>query len=202
MNHTQIDQKLNPLISERWSPRAFDGSSVSEEQLNSLFEAGRRAASSYNIQPWRFIYARKEDENEYQKLFDSLMEPNQTWAHTAPVLMATIARIHDNNGNPNPYAWHDVGLAMGNLINQAMHQGLYIHQMGGYYAEKARANLEIPDGFEPVAMAAIGYPGSTDQLPENLQAFEKEESPRKPLTEIVFKGKWGRAFSKDNNNLN
>ncbi len=199
MNKSDIESNLNPLIEKRWSPRAFDSQPVSEAQMTRLLEAARRAASNYNVQPWRFIYAHKTDEEGYKQIFDALMEPNQIWANSAPVLMTTIARIHNNAGEPNPHSWHDVGLAMGNLTMQAMHEGLYVHQMGGYYADKARENLSIPEGFEPVAMVAIGYPGDPNQLPEDLKQAEITESQREPLANLVYKGKWGTVPNHFNN---
>lgn len=195
MNNSIMEEKINSLIAKRWSPRAFDGQPVMEEQMTRLLEAARRAASNYNIQPWRFIYAHKTDEESYQQIFDALMEPNQIWADSAPVLMTTIARTHNNAGDPNAHSWHDVGLAMGNLTMQAMHEGLYVHQMGGYYGEKAKQNLDIPEGFEPVAMVAIGYPGDPEQLPDDLKQAEISESEREPLANIVFKGQWGSTPS-------
>lgn len=191
MNLTNLEKSLNPLILERWSPRAFAETPVTEEQITRLFEAAKRAPSSYNIQPWRFIYTHKE-ESGYNDFFDALMEPNQQWAKQAPVLFITLAQTHDNSGNPNPYSWHDVGIAMGHLLMQATHDGLRIHQMGGYYADKARENLRIPEGFEPVAMGAIGYEGDPESLPEPFMENELSPATRKPIKELLFKGQWGR----------
>jgi len=52
----------------------------------SLFEAARWAPSSYNNQPWRFIYA--ERDSEYWDAFLSLLVPfNKAWAQHAGVLI-------------------------------------------------------------------------------------------------------------------
>jgi hypothetical protein len=57
--------------------------------------------------------------------------------------------------------------------------------MQGFDYELARANLQIPDNFEVMAMIAIGRRGPKDNLPPQLQ--EKEQpNDRKPLTEIVM----------------
>jgi nitroreductase len=52
-----------------------------------LFEAARWAPSSYNNQPWRFIYAKRD--TQYWKL---LVEGNKAWAQNASVLIVVIAR--------------------------------------------------------------------------------------------------------------
>jgi hypothetical protein len=55
----QSKYKINPLILHRWSPRSMTGEELDEETIMSLFEAARWAPSSYNNQPWRFIYAKR-----------------------------------------------------------------------------------------------------------------------------------------------
>jgi nitroreductase len=185
------EAQLSSLITDRWSPRSFTEDDVSSDQLTRLLEAARRAPSSFNIQPWHFIYARKSDGEAYQNLFDCLMDANKGWAQLAPVLMISVTQTNQNDGNPNYYARHDVGMAMGNLLAQATYEGLAVHQMGGYHASKARENLNIPEGYEPVAMVAVGYQGPAEQLPEDLQKVESQDSsPRKDLSEFVFKGTW------------
>lgn len=186
---------IHDLIKRRWSPRAFSDQPVEKEKLLHLLEAARWAASSFNEQPWRFLIATKEDKAEYEKLFSTLVPGNQAWAMQAPVLMLTVAKLQFAlNQKPNRHAFHDVGLAMGNLSLEATELGLFIHQMAGFSVEKARELFEIPPDAEPVAMVAIGYPGDPKTLPENLR--EKELSPRqrKSLEELVYFGKWEKIW--------
>jgi nitroreductase len=56
------NHSIHELIARRWSPYAFSDRPVSDEDLRSLFEAARWAASSYNEQPWRYIVATKARE--------------------------------------------------------------------------------------------------------------------------------------------
>jgi Nitroreductase family len=55
----QAKYKINPLILHRWSPRSMTGEELDDDIIMSLFEAARWALSSYNNQPWRFIYAKR-----------------------------------------------------------------------------------------------------------------------------------------------
>src|SRR5215470_19811469 len=90
---------IHGIISERWSPRAFDARPVEPEKLRSLFEAARWAASSYNAQPWFFILASKDDQENYKKILESFVEFNQGWAKYAPVVGLSVARLKfENNG--------------------------------------------------------------------------------------------------------
>lgn len=74
--HRKSDHPIQPLILNRWSPRAMTGEPISDELLMSLFEAARWAPSCYNIQPWRFVYA-KRDTQHFSKFLDLLVEFNK-----------------------------------------------------------------------------------------------------------------------------
>ena len=191
MTSTENKIAVHSLIEKRWSPRAFEDTAVEQEQLEALFEAARWAPSAMNEQPWRFIYATKEDVGAYERLLSCLVEANQVWAKNAPVLFVSVAKkAYDFNGNANSHAWHDVGMATANLVLQATDLDLHVHLMGGFSADKAREVLGIPEGFEAVTMGAVGYAGDPEGLPEQLKAREVAPRQRKPLNEIAFNGKW------------
>jgi nitroreductase len=182
------------VISQRWSPRAFDSRPVEPDKLRSLFEAARWAASSYNAQPWFFIVATKNDSEDFRKILDCFIEFNQSWAKNAPVLALSVARLKfEHNGEPNRHAFHDVGQAAATLALQATHLGLQVHQMAGILPDKARQIFSIPEGYEAVAGFAIGYPGDHNVLPDQLRQRELEPRSRKPLASFVFTGKWGQV---------
>jgi nitroreductase len=183
---------IEELLKRRWSPRAFADRPVEPERLLSLWEAARWAASTANQQPWYFIVATKEDAAEYARLLSCLRENNQQWASHAPVLMVSVAKLtFDANGQPNRHAFHDVGLAVANLILQATALGLGVHQMAGFYPDRVREIYEVPEGFEPVAGIVLGYPGDPATLPEDLRNRELAPRTRKPLEAFVFERSWG-----------
>jgi len=187
---------IHDLIARRWSPRAFDERTLEAGLLRSLFEAARWAPSSNNEQPWRFIVACKDRKEDWDRLFDCLLEGNKRWAFRAPVLMLSVASLNfEDDGAPNRHALHDTGLAAENLVLQATASGLAAHQMAGFDVEKARADLKIPSGFEPVAMIAIGYPGDPDALPERLRDRELRPRSRRRIEEWTFCGQWGAPIS-------
>src|SRR5437870_7446908 len=158
---------IEEILRRRWSPRAFSDRLVEPEKLQSLFEAARWAASSFNEQPWNFIVATKQNAEEHARLLSCLVEGNQRWARAVPVLMVSVAKLNfDKTGKPNRHAFHDVGMAVGNLITQATALDLFVHQMAGFSPEKVAELYKIPDQFEPVAAIAIGYGGSLEDLPE------------------------------------
>lgn len=183
------------LLRRRWSPRAFDDRPVESEKLRSLFEAARWAPSSNNGQPWRFLVATNENKTEYDRLFNCLVEANQKWAYRAPVLLLSVAKLQFEDGSQNRHALHDTGMAAENLVIQATALGLVTHQMAGFHIDQARANCLIPDGYEPVAMMAVGYPGDPGLLSDRLQARETQPRVRKPLSEFVYSATWEQPSS-------
>lgn len=182
---------VHELISARWSPRSFSDREVSPDALKTLFEAAHWAASSYNEQPWRFLVATKSDPAAYQKLLSILVEFNQGWAKTAPVLFIMAAKkTFSQNGTPNRFALHDAGQALAHLFLQATALGLHAHGMAGVDEQKARAELHIPDDYEVGAAVALGYLGRPEDLPEQYRAGETAPRQRKPISEIVFGADW------------
>jgi len=189
-----IQYPIHDLIKRRWSPRAFSDRSIKPETLQSLLEAARWAPSSNNEQPWSFIVAAKDDPDEFGRLLSCLVEGNSLWAQHAPVLMVSVARLSfEDDGQPNRHAFHDVGQAVANLIVQATALGLMVHQMAGFHPDKVRELYSVPKEFEPVAAMALGYPGDPQSLPDKLKKRELAPRERKPITEFVFTGRWGRT---------
>jgi len=187
-------------IARRWSPRAFSERPVEPEKIGSLLEAARWAPSSFNEPPWRFLVAaRHEDPEGFERLANCLVEGNRSWASRAPVLILTIAKTYfgDNPEKKNRHAWHDVGLAAAQLVLQATALGLSTHFMAGFDRGKAREVFEIPEGYEPVAVIAVGYRGDPASLPPELQERERAPRSRKPLEEIAFRGRFGEPMAEE-----
>jgi nitroreductase len=186
------DYPVHELIAARWSPYAFQNRPVPDADLCSLFEAARWAASSFNEQPWTYIVATKENPEQFQQLLSCLFEFNQGWAKAAPVLALGIIRLHsERDGQDNPAAFHDLGLAAGNLLIEATSRGIAVHQMMGIFPDMAREVFTIPDGYEARTALAIGYRGDPEQFSEVVQRREQRPRQRKPLNQFVFSGTWG-----------
>ena len=185
---------IHELLRRRWSPRAFSPQPVPPDTLERLFEAARWAPSSNNEQPWSFVVATSDQLDDFARLRDCLNEKNALWAGRAPVLMLSVARRHFNrNGQENRHALHDVGQAVANLTFQATAEGLFVHQMAGFSVEKARETLGLPNGQEPVAMIALGFPGDPAALPDDLRARELASADPPARVGVRFPGALGRS---------
>jgi nitroreductase len=162
---------------------------MSDEELFTLFEAARWAPSSYNGQPWRFIYAKRETP-AWETIFNLMVPFNQSWAKNAAVLVVVVSRNKfEFNGKPETTHSYDTGAAWQNLALQAHLNNIVAHGMEGFDYERAKKELAIPDDYTVEAMIALGKPGNVKDLPAELQ--EKEvPSDRKKVKEIAFEGKF------------
>src|SRR4051812_15504900 len=90
VNKRTSNYQIDDIFLKRYSPRAMSGEKLSEDELMTLFEAARWAPSSYNIQPWRFVYAMRETP-EFETLFSFLGDFNKSWCINAGALIVTIS---------------------------------------------------------------------------------------------------------------
>jgi nitroreductase len=172
------------LIRERWSPRSFSEKTISQEDMNTLLEAGSLAFSANNQQPWYYVYAYKGTDG-FDALWSTLAAGNQPWAKSAAVLMISFARKVNDKGAPNPWSHHDLGAANATMVLQALSMGIYAHLMAGFSKQAALEVTGIDaDVWEPVAAIALGYPGQADALDEPYLSWEKAPRTRKSIEEI------------------
>jgi nitroreductase len=185
----RAEHEVAPLFVNRWSPRAYTGTEIPTETLFSIFEAARWAPSSRNVQPWRFLYAKRQTPN-FATFIDFLAEQNQLWARQASALIVLLsAKTFLVDGKEKPLASHsfDSGAAWANLSLQANLLGWHTHAIGGFDQEKTRRTLKIPESFAIEVVIAIGKIGEKESLPSALQDREIPTS-RRPLQELVTEG--------------
>ena len=183
----KADHPIDTLFLDRWSPRAMSGETIAQEELMVLFEAARWAPSSYNNQPWRILFARRD--GEHWALFLSLLvESNQVWASKAAALLLFISKTtFDHNGKPARTHSFDTGAAWENLALQGSLRGYVVHGMQGFSYDRAKTELKIPDEYQAEAMVAVGRPGEPEALPEKLLAIEAPNE-RRPLAQTICEG--------------
>jgi nitroreductase len=180
---------IHPILTERWSPRSFEKSAeISDADLTGILEAGRWAPSANNAQPWRFIVAKRGD-GHFEKLARTFSGFNAMWAPTASafILVATIKT--NTEGATNPYAEYDAGLSAAYMTFEAVHRGLAVHQIAGFDRVQVRADYQLPDNCEPLAILIIGKQAPVDSLTDPT-LVEREKAPRVrlPLSELIIEG--------------
>ena len=177
---------VDKLFFQRWSPRRFKKTPVAPEVLKTILGAARWAPSSYNEQPWLFIT--NDGERDFDVFLNLLVEANQQWAHTAPVIGFVIARKHSSRtGDPNKVALFDCGSAWMSLTLQARLLGLYTHGMGGIDREAVHDTLGVPrDTHQVICGFALG----------ELDDAEPGDppSPRRPLENVWHTGRFNKKL--------
>lgn len=189
-NIADCDYEIFALLKQRYSPRTFKEKKIKKQHLHQLFEAARWAASSNNMQPWRFLYAEKNTD-AYEKMVSCLSDGNKKWATNAPLLMLSVYKENNKDGKENFHALHDLGLSLGNMTLQAQYMGIALHHMAGLNWKKAAELFHVPEGFHVTTAIALGYyGGELDKLSEELQAAEMKERNRIPQSEFAFRNSW------------
>lgn len=184
---------IDPVFTDRWSPRAFDATAVPQADLETMLEAARWAPSSMNYQPWRILYALRDSVN-WHDFLTPLVPFNRDWAQHSGALLYFLSDTMMDKGDgsePQPSHSHsfDAGAAWASLALQATWLGYHTHGMAGIDYPLARTTLGVPDRFRIEAAVAIGRIGDPAMLPDALRAREVP-SGRKPIGDFAFDGKF------------
>ncbi len=176
------------VITERRSGRFFRDRPVDDEMVELILEAGRLAPSCANTQAWNFVVIKEK--SALAKAHEALSRGN-AWAKAAPLMIVVTAK--EDGGCPAhelPYFMMDVGLAVENMLLQAVHLGLMGHPTAGWNEAMLKQILEIPDEYRIVTVVFFGFPASRDEVPAESQSKEFAPKDRRPLSEIVHWNKW------------
>lgn len=183
---------LRALIMRRESRRALAPRPVEREKLRAMLEAARWAPSYGNMQPWRFVLVQDPAAMEAMR---PAFTPGNAWAKQAPVLVVGTANPQDAKiVAGKEYYLFDLGLAVENLLLQAVAFGLVAHPMGGWNEQTVKQALGIPDEVRVVVVVALGYPGRLEDLDEATRQKEQQPRTRRALAEIAFADRWGQPW--------
>jgi nitroreductase len=169
-----------------------------QKKLMSLFEAARWAFSSYNNQPWSFVYV-MPDSAIWGKTLALLVPYNRKWAQHAGALIVVTSRTHYAY-NRKPALTHafDTGVAVGNLTTQAVLLNLVVHPIEGFVYSAARKLFHIPDSHAIIAILAIGQSAAADadiqgMTCRDLAEFRKKDAHptrRKHVKDFAYKDRF------------
>ena len=180
------EAEVSRLFVDRWSPRSFAETTLTESEIASMFEGARWSPSSFNRQPWLFVY---ETDGPDREVFNSILMPgNQLWAGSAPLLGFIFANTVAEDGRPIRTAEFDTGAAWMGLALSAASLGIYTHGMAGIDRDAAHSELGVPtDTWTVMCGFVAGRIGPCDNLPDELREREGP-SDRKAQSEFVRKG--------------
>jgi nitroreductase len=194
--------ELFEAIKSRRSIRRYKADPVDDKKIEAILEAGRWAPSWSNTQCWRFVVVR--DAKVRAKLADTLMKiklpdkevpnPGSIAINTVPVVIVVCGEIGKSGTKPGPgggggdyvtdkgdWFMFDTALAVQNMVLAAHAQGLGTVIIGAFDAAQAEKALNVPKGYRIVTFFPVGIPAQEGKAP-----------PRKELSEIVIKNKFGK----------
>lgn len=190
----QANHPVAPIFINRWSPRAYAPIAMPECDLYTILEAARWAPSAFNIQPWRFVFAMRDDPHwdDFVGLLDAF---NASWANNASALVFVVSDTltparGSSPARPSPTHSFDTGAAWAHLALQATALGYQAHAMAGIHVEDVRKRLSVPDRYKVEIAVAIGRQSDPSTLPAGLREREKPSS-RLPLEQIAFAARLG-----------
>lgn len=184
------EEMLCQEIAERASTTNWTDKKFSKEVWNVLFEAARRAPSSWNHQPARYIAI--HDKHAMEAVGKALHRTNH-WATSAAGLIVQFADPNeDDRVGGKDYYLYDCGLAMMSLVYQAQSMGITTRQMIGWDEQELKRILQVPEPYRIVVVAALGYP--SDSTLSNTMADTKRhltgQHKRIALDELVSYNKF------------
>ena len=147
-------------IRARRNVRSYDDRPIPSEDLDRILEAGWRAPSSMNGQPWDFVVCAERD---------TLRELAHTWRYSAHVggSAATIVLVAAAPPDRDERDWifYDMGQATLQMMVAAADLGIGSSHAGIGDQDLARRVLGIPEDRLCVGMVAFGYPADRPLRP-------------------------------------
>lgn len=166
------------VIRSRRNVRRYTDQPIERGDLECILEAGRRAPSSMNWQPWSFVVVTDRDQ---------LVELAKVWqgARHVPGSAATVALVAQQPEDAMHRDWlqYDMGQATANMMLTAADLGIGSGHSAALDQEQAQRVLGFPDGYFCVYMIAFGYPADRPLRPI-------ANPDRRPFDDVVHWRRW------------
>ena len=164
---------VKTAIQTKYAVRDFTDQPLPEEVINDILQAGRRAQSSKNTQPWAFVVL--EDDATLEAL-------SKAGDYTSHILKAAVVICIVTQKNYHAWEAYDVGQASANMQLAAWEAGVGSCIAAFHRPDQASEVLKLPADKTCWIGLSFGYP-SPDFKPAKMGG-------RKPLDDITHWGKW------------
>ena len=165
-------------IRARRNVRQYKSEPVSAADLNRIAEAGWRAPSAKNRQPWDFVIV--TDQTQLQELSTVWRGAGHIASAAAAIVLVVPLPPDDRRLVTDTY---DIGQATMAMMIAATDLGIGTAHSSVGDQEKARAILGVPDDHLVAFMLGIGYPADRPLTPIR-------KPNRRPFSEVVHHGRW------------
>jgi nitroreductase len=210
----QMEKFLSEVIEDRRATPSFDGVPIPDGDLKKILEAGLKAPSGYNLQPWRFVVVRSPDQRRrlrgasfnqakveeasavivacgdkdgWRTDMEEMIRMGREAGMTENYAEQARANIPEYLGNhPNLTAWlnRHVMIAFTSMMWMAEALGYDTAPMEGFEADKVAEVLRLPLSYEVVALLAVGH----------LKGPDKFNGGRFSMARTVFDGEYGKPM--------
>jgi nitroreductase len=197
--------ELRDAIRRRRMWRTFESWPVDAETVERILAHGQRAPSAGYAQGFAFLVLQGPD--EVQRFWEAMSGGDDTWpgpgVRAAPLVIVPMGSKkayldryaeedkgwadRDESRWPTPYWLIDPAFASMLILLTAVDEGLGALFFGFYppTLPAFREAFGVPEEWEPIGGIAIGHRAPTDPVKSSAQT-----RPRKPLGEIVHRGRW------------
>ena len=162
----------------RRNVRQFTDQSVPDDALDRILEAGRRAPSAGNWQPWDFVLVTDRAQ---------LAELAKVWQGAKHVAgaAAAIAIVAPDPADDRQSALlqYDLGQATYAMTVAAADLGVGTGHAAATDQHQAKAVLGFPDGHFLAYLLSVGYPS-------DKPLAVMHHLNRRPFDEVVHRGRW------------
>jgi len=209
-----MEKPMSEIVEQRRATPSFDGTPIPDADLKRILEAGLKAPSGYNLQPWRFVVVRTPeqrrrlrgasfnqakveeasavivacgDKDSWRSDLDEMIRMGREGGMTENYAEQARVNIPEYLGNhPNLTAWlnRHVMIALTTMLWMAEALGYDTAPMEGYEADKVAEVLRLPLSYEVVALLAIGH----------LKGPDKFNGGRFSMQRTVFDGEYGKPM--------
>lgn len=156
------------IINKRASVRSFEPAKITDEEILQICDAGRKAPSAYNRQPWEFIVIQDRDILEQLSAIQSCVNQVDT-----VICVVVDAEKCDY--------WKEAGaISSENMFLAIVALGYSSLYMAGPEVNNASGILNIPKHLKLVTLLPIGLDNN------NVQ-----QDSKKPLNDILHYNQYG-----------
>ena len=165
-------------IRARRNVRQYTDQPIAHDDLERILDAGRRAPSASNWQPWNFVVVTDREQ---------LIELAKVWRAAGHVARsaATIAMVaqEPQDARYRDLLMYDLGQATANIMLAAADLGVGSGHSAVEDQEQARRVLGFPDGYFCVYLVGLGYPADRPLRP-------LVRPDRRPFDQVVHWNRW------------
>ena len=166
-------------IRARRNVRQYTDQPIRREDLERILEAGRRAPSAGNWQPWNCVVVTdREQLTQLAKVWD---RGGRHIAQSAATIALVVQEPQD--ASQRDRLMYDLGQTTVNMMLAATDLGIGSGHSSVVDQEQAQRVLGFPDGYLAAYLIGLGYPADRPLRP--LVAPE-----RRPFDEVVHWNRW------------